>query len=95
MERCRTCEGTIAKNETECITCGTPVKPKKDPNKGRARFSKIVTGMLIASVLLTLAGLFTDYGPPFMTGVAVCIVLVLVKKSADDMLVDSMENSGK
>ena len=95
MQRCRTCEGTIAKNETECITCGTPVKPKGNPNKGRVRFSKLVTVMLFCSAGLTLAGLFTDYGPPFMTGVAVCVVLVLVKKSADEMMMDGAEESRK
>ncbi len=94
MKRCRTCEGTIAKNETVCITCGTPVQTK-NTNKGRARFSKLVTVMLFCSAAFTVAGIFTDYGPPFMTGVAVCVVLVLVKKSADEMLVDGMEESRK
>ena len=88
MQRCRTCEGTIAKDEVECITCGTPVKPKGDANKKRARFGKLVTFMLICSALLTTAGVFTDYGPPFITGVAVCMVLILVKKSADEMTLD-------
>lgn len=95
MERCRTCEGTIAKNETECITCGTPVRPKTDANKGRARFGRIVTALLFFSAAFTLAGLFTDYGPPFMTGVAVCVVLVLVKKSADEMTLEGMKESRK
>lgn len=95
MQRCRTCEGTIAKNETECITCGTPVQPKGDPNKGRTRFSRIVTGMLFFSAAFTLAGLFTDYGPPFMTGISVCVVLVLVKKSADDMRLEGAKESRK
>lgn len=93
MQRCRTCETTIAPNETECITCGTPVVQKGNPNAVRERFKQLTTILLILSCLLTLAGVFTEYGPPFLTGIAVVFVLILVRQSAGEMAQDGAEQS--
>jgi hypothetical protein len=88
MTRCLQCEATMTAEEMNCINCGASKKPKSEKTGGRYRFRQAVTIMFFASALLSLVALFTDYGPPFMTSIAVTLVLLLVKSSADEMVAD-------
>ena len=85
MQRCKQCESPLAKTDVSCVHCGelvNPVKPKADL---RGRFGKVVTVLFILSAVLTLVALFTNYVGSFITCLAVTIVLLMVKKSADEM----------
>jgi hypothetical protein len=59
-----------------------PVKTKPD---FRQKFGKLVTVMFIISALLSVVALFTNYVGSFITCIAVTVVLLMVKKSADEM----------
>jgi hypothetical protein len=86
MERCKQCESPIAKSDVNCVNCGElahgPVKSKRD---FRQHFGKIVTGLFILSAALTVVALFTNYVGSFITLLATTVVLLMVKKSADEM----------
>ena len=85
MQRCKQCESTLAKTDVACINCGEPVAPVKPKSNLRRHFGKIVTGLFILSAALTVVALFTNYVGSFITCLAVTIVLLMVKKSADEM----------
>jgi hypothetical protein len=59
-----------------------PVKAKADFRK---HFGKLVTGMFLLSAVLSVVALFTNYVGSFITCMAVTVVLLMVKKSADEM----------
>ena len=59
-------------------------------NFGR-RFSTFLKFAFIASAALTVASLFLDMTPPFMTCLLTTVILAIVKSSADQM----NEKSGK
>ena len=85
MERCKQCESPLAKSDVSCVNCGElarPVKPKRDI---RRHFGKVVTGLFLLSAILTVVSLFTNYVGSFMTCLGATIVLLMVKKSADEM----------
>ena len=83
------CEATMTPEEMTCLNCGASKKPKSEKTGGRYRFRQAVTIIFFASALLSLVALFTDYGPPFLTCMAVTLVLLLVKSSADEMVADA------
>jgi hypothetical protein len=86
MQRCKQCESPVAKNDLTCVNCGDPVNsPGKSKSNLRQHFGKIVTGLFILSAALTVVALFTSYVGSFMTLLATTIVLLMVKKSADEM----------
>jgi len=86
MQRCKQCESPVAKGDVNCINCGDLVNaPAKSKTNFRHHFGKIVTGMFILSSALTVVALFTSYVGSFMTLLATTIVLLMVKKSADEM----------
>lgn len=85
MQRCRQCESALAKTDVTCVHCGELVNPVKPKTDLRARFGKLVTVLFIISAVLSLVALFTNYVGSFVTCVAVTIVLLMVKKSADEM----------
>lgn len=84
MQRCKQCEAPIAKCDAACVNCGEVVNAvvKKDY---RQKFGKVVTVMFILSAALTVVALFTSYVGSFITLLATTIVLLMVKKSADEM----------
>jgi len=51
----------------------------------KKRFGKLVTVLFILSAVLTVVALFTSYVGSFVTCLATTIVLLMVKKSADEM----------
>ena len=84
MQRCRSCETTIARNETHCINCGTPAvedTPKKTIWHHLSSGLKIV---FILSLGMTAVSIFTSYGPPVTVCAVITAALRLAKNSADD-----------
>jgi len=85
MERCKQCDSPLAKSDAACINCGEIVNPVKTKPDFRKQFGKVVTGLFILSAALTVVALFTNYMGSFVTCLATTIVLLMVKKSADEM----------
>jgi hypothetical protein len=85
MERCKQCETSLAKTDVVCVNCGELVAPPQPKTGYRQHFGKVVTGMFILSAGLTVVALFTNYVGSFVTLLATTIVLLMVKKSADEM----------
>jgi hypothetical protein len=85
MQRCKQCESALAKTDVACVHCGELVNPVKPKTNLRGRFGKLVTVLFILSAVLSVVALFTNYVGSFVTCLAVTIVLLMVKKSADEM----------
>ncbi|MCU1337951.1 MAG: hypothetical protein JWO19_3532 [Bryobacterales bacterium] len=85
MQRCKQCETPIAKSDTACVNCGESVAPVKKKTDFRKKFGKLVTVMFILSAVLTVVALFTSYVGSFIICLSATIVLLMVKKSADEM----------
>lgn len=85
MQRCKQCESPLAKSDVACVNCGELANPVKSKSNFRGRFGKIVTVLFILSAALTVVALFTNYVGSFITLLATTIVLLMVKKSADEM----------
>jgi hypothetical protein len=75
----------LAKTDEACINCGESVKAAAPKNGLKKRFGTIVTVLFILSSALTVVALFTSYVGSFMTCLGATIVLLMVKKSADEM----------
>ena len=84
MERCKQCESPLAKEDVNCVNCGSLARPAKSKNLSQ-HFGKIVTVLFIVSAALTIVALFTSYVGSFVTLLAVTVALLMVKKSADEM----------
>jgi hypothetical protein len=75
----------MTKSEATCYSCGSPAPwTVKEKAKGKG-FSRLATIMFFASAALTVASLFFDHTPPVTVCVAVTVVLMLVKSSADQL----------
>ena len=85
MERCKQCESPLAKSDASCVNCGELIQPRETKPSNRKRFGKLVTVMFIFSAALTVVALFTSYVGSFITCLATTVVLLMVKKSADEM----------
>jgi len=85
MQRCKQCDSPLAKSDLACINCGEAIKPVKTKPDFRKKFGKLVTVLFILSAALTVVALFTSYVGSFITLLAATIVLLMVKKSADEM----------
>lgn len=90
MQRCRSCEATLTKEESEaaCANCGASNKPKSESGGNRQRIRTLITYFFFLSAIVSLVSLLTPWGPPFITSMCVTFVLLLVKSSADEMLAD-------
>ena len=85
MERCKQCESPLAKSDLACVNCGELARPVKSNSNLRQHFGKVVTGLFILSAILTVVALFTSYVGSFLTFLGATIVLLMVKKSSDEM----------
>lgn len=85
MQRCKQCESPLAKSDASCVNCGELIRPPKTKPSYRNRFGKLVTALFILSAALTVVALFTSYVGSFVTCLATTVVLLMVKKSADEM----------
>jgi MFS superfamily sulfate permease-like transporter len=84
MTRCLSCNGILKSKEKSCYGCGTAAVEVK--RNGGNRFASFVTALFIASALLTVASMFayfSDRTPPFSACLAATVVLMFVKRSAD------------
>ena len=75
----------MAKTDVSCINCGELIHVTAPKSNLKKRFGKVVTVLFIISSALTLVALFTSYVGSFMTCLGATIVLLMVKKSADEM----------
>jgi ABC-type uncharacterized transport system permease subunit len=85
MQRCKQCESPLAKTDVSCINCGELIHVVEPKGNFKKRFGKVVTVLFIISSALTVVALFTSYVGSFMTCLGATIVLLMVKKSADEM----------
>jgi hypothetical protein len=82
----RRTSGVPGSGDITCVNCGDLVNsPAESKPNFRQHFGKIVTGLFILSAALTVVALFTNYVGSFRTLLATTIVLLMVKKSADEM----------
>lgn len=87
MQRCRQCEATMTPTETECLNCGATIEVKTAKDDAKARFKTVIKLMMYASAAMSVASLFVNVGPSFITCACVTVVLFLVLSSAEDMLI--------
>jgi hypothetical protein len=85
MQHCKQCDSPLAKSDVNCISCGEIANPVKSKTDFRQHFGKVVTVLFILSAALTVVALFTSYVGSFITCLAATIVLLMVKKSSDEM----------
>jgi hypothetical protein len=85
VPRCVTCDGTLSKTETSCLTCGTEVD--KNPNRVtlQERVCSWLKVALILSSVMTVASIFTDFTPSFTKCSVATLILGLTKSSAEQM----------
>lgn len=84
MRRCSDCNSVLMKTETVCGACGHVLGKQKNPG-ARSKFSVLVSLALYIALGITAAGFFLEGMPPLSTCVPVCIVLVMIRSSADQM----------
>ena len=86
MTRCLTCNGIIRKTEKVCFTCGEGIPGYRPQMPFAKRFAWFITTLFFASLALTGASLFVaERTPPFTACVAASIILLFVKRSADQI----------
>jgi hypothetical protein len=88
MTRCLSCNGILKSKEKSCYGCGSAAVEVK--RNGGNRFASLVTALFISSALLTVASMFSflsDRTPPFSACLAATVVLMFVKRSADQFKV--------
>ena len=83
MTRCSTCNGIMRPGEKACFTCGDAVVKSKRKSAGKS-FALLITLAFFASIALTCAAFFfSDRTPPFAACLACSVILLFVKRSAD------------
>jgi len=84
MTRCLSCNGILTAREKSCYACGSAAVEIK--GNGGSRVAGILTALFVASLLLTVASCFSflsDRTPPFAACLASSVVLLFVRRSAD------------
>ena len=79
------CNGILRKGETVCFTCGDAAPGHHTPKSFAQNFALFITIVFFTSLLLTAASFFTDRTPPFTACLAASIILLFVKRSADQV----------
>jgi len=85
MTRCLACNGILKAGESTCYACGDEVPKAVAANPWNKKFSFFINCFFVASLLLTVASFFTDRTPPFSICIAVSVILLFVKRSADQL----------
>jgi len=87
MQRCKVCEASMTNDEKECLSCGSAVAP---PPKSdfRTRGRTFVHYFFLFSAAWTVFSLLTPWGGSVMASACVTMVLLLVKSSWNEMLID-------
>lgn len=86
MTRCMTCNGILKPGEKSCYGCGERA-PKQAGGPGiRSGFEALLSVAFLGSVLLTAGSLvLSDYTPPFIGCLTASIVLLILKRSSDQL----------
>jgi hypothetical protein len=83
MNRCKDCNSVLLKTETTCESCGAVVA---EPKRGLgSHFTVLVSVALYVSLAMTAAALFLPGMPPLSKCLPVCLVLLMIRSSADQM----------
>lgn len=79
-----TCNGILKRGESVCYGCGErAAKDHKGPSLSQ-RFATLMSLAFFGSLALTGASLFvSDHTPPFAACLTATVVLLFVKRSAD------------
>ncbi len=75
----------MRKDEKRCFLCGSEVNQNPDKITLRQRLNSVVKVLLIVSLVMTIASIFTDYVPSFTKCLVFTMVLGLVKNSSEQM----------
>ncbi len=68
-----------------CFVCGTAVPSAHPKSPFREHCRTMIKLAFFASIGLTIASLFLDFTPSFVKCIACTVILLFVKKSADQM----------
>lgn len=74
----------LLKTEIECVQCGAKVENLKGGGL-RAKFTMLVSMALYIALGVTAATLFLPGMPPLSKCLPVCLVLLMIRSSADQM----------
>jgi hypothetical protein len=85
MDRCRECNSSIAKHETQCFSCGSAVRKKETGPSMASRFVLFSKIGFILSAIMTVASLVFNATPPFWKCAVCTVVMQFVKSSAEQM----------
>lgn len=85
MQHCLHCNSTLRPDETVCYSCNAPVPEKRPKKQLTDQFRVVLNAFIIIMAVVTAGSLFTNLFPSFKKCIAVLGILLLVKKSADNM----------
>ena len=85
IHKCLDCNSTVKDSETHCWSCGSVIERKDVASGLGVGFAKFINFFFILSLVITVASMFTDMMPPFMSCATVSLVLFLVRSSAGQM----------
>lgn len=85
MTRCTACNGILRKGEKTCFGCGEATVSKSNAKGAlRKNIATLLSMVFFASLALTAASFFfADRTPPFIGCLTGSIILLFVKRSAD------------
>lgn len=90
MDKCLECHATLTPQDTACFTCGSARREKNPKPTIQQRGAAVVKVMFIVCAILTavslLFGSYLTVLPSFMKCLAATVILMLVDRSADQML---------
>lgn len=83
MTRCLSCNGILRPTDTACYSCGDKVEPQVRLKSKGSGFANFVSLTFFASLGLTGYSFFSDRTAPFAICLAASVILLFVKRSAD------------
>ena len=75
----------MRKGEKVCFTCGDSAPKKTKGAPFAKRFARWITFTFLASIALTGFSWFSDRTPPFSACLAASVILLFVKRTADQI----------
>lgn len=86
MDRCLACNGILKPGEKVCYACGDGVPPPVASTPWSKRVSLTITLMFFGAVGMTGWSFFSDRAPRTSICLASAVILMFVKRSADQLL---------
>jgi hypothetical protein len=84
MIRCSSCNGILRNDEKACFVCGEKTTKQVRGKSMGKNFAVVITMAFFASLALTAASFFfSSRTPPFIACLASSVILLFVKRSAD------------